>query len=100
MKPQQGQIWKQGDDYYRIVEWARLSIEYKLIKDLESGEGTHHSVTKKEFCRLIKGAELVDGSHKDTGFSPLRFDADKSETVYFCGCKATGNAPRCDGSHG
>jgi len=60
MKLQQGQIWKQGDDFYRIVEWARLSIEYKLIKDLESGEGPHHSVTKKEFCRLIKGAELVE----------------------------------------
>ena len=66
MKLQQGQIWKLGDTYYRIVEWARLSIEYKLVKDLENGEGTHHTVTKKEFCRIIKGAELVEPSHKDT----------------------------------
>lgn len=60
MKLQQGQIWKQGDEYYRIVEWARLAIEYKLMKDLEPGDGTHHTVTKKEFCRLIKGAELQE----------------------------------------
>lgn len=66
MKLQQGQIWKQGDEYYRIVEWARLAIEYKLVTDLESGDGSHHTVTKKEFCRLIKGAELVDESREDT----------------------------------
>lgn len=59
MKLQQGQVWKKGDRYYRIVEWARLSIGYKLMSDLESGEGAHHTATKKEFCRLIKGAELV-----------------------------------------
>lgn len=58
MKLKQGQIWKTGDVYFRIVEWARLSITYKEMKDLSSGEGTKHTVTKKEFCRLIKAAEL------------------------------------------
>ncbi len=62
MKLQQGQIWKKGDDYYRIVQWARLAIEYKHMTDLETKEGTLQTVTKKEFCRLIKGAELIDGS--------------------------------------
>ena len=61
MKLEQGQIWKQGDDYYRIVVWQRMAIEYKAMKDLTSGEGTHHKVTKKEFCRLIKGAQLWTG---------------------------------------
>ena len=56
MKLQQGQIWKKGDDYYRIVEWSRLSIDYKAMKDPHTGEGTRHVVSKKEFCRLIKGA--------------------------------------------
>ena len=60
MKLQQGQIWKKGDDYFRIVVWERLSIDYKAMKDPVSGEGTRHEVTKKEFCRLIKGAELVE----------------------------------------
>ena len=59
MKLQQGQTWKQGDTYYRIVEWARLSIHYKTMTDLVSKEGTMHKATKKEFCRLIKGATLL-----------------------------------------
>jgi hypothetical protein len=59
MKLQQGQIWKNGEDYFRIVEWARLAVKYKTMKDPVSGEGSMHQVTKKEFCRLIKGAELL-----------------------------------------
>ena len=45
---------------------------------------------KQPFC---------DGSHKDTGFTPLKYDAAEARTVYFCGCKATKNSPLCDGSH-
>ncbi len=60
MKLAQGQIWKKGENHYRIVKWARLAIEYKLVTDLETGQGDLHQVSKKEFCRLIKGAELVD----------------------------------------
>ena len=59
MKLQQGQIWKQGEDYFRIVEWARLSVKYKVMKDPVAAEGTIHQITKKAFCRLIKGAELL-----------------------------------------
>lgn len=59
MKLEQGQIWKSGADFLRIVTWARLSIEYKRMRDPLTKEGTMHRVTKKEFCRLLKGAELV-----------------------------------------
>ena len=45
---------------------------------------------KQPFC---------DGSHKDTGFTPQKYDAAETRTVYFCGCKATKNSPLCDGSH-
>ena len=62
MRLQQGQIWKKGSDYYRIVQWARHAIEYKHMTDLETKEGTFHEVTKKEFCRLLKGAELLDSA--------------------------------------
>jgi hypothetical protein len=58
MRLEQGQIWHKGDDYYRIVEWARLAIDYKLMKDPSTKEGTLHHVSKKEFCRLIIGAQL------------------------------------------
>lgn len=59
MKLQQGQVWKKGDDYFRIVEWERLSIKYKIMQDLVEGTGEMHVVTKKEFCKLLKGAELL-----------------------------------------
>lgn len=50
-------------------------------------------------CGLSKNQPMCDGSHKDTGFAPVRYDADKSGKLYFCGCKATANQPLCDGSH-
>jgi hypothetical protein len=59
LKLEQGQIWKQGALYYRIVKWTRLTIDYKVLKDPTEKEGTLHPVSKKEFCRLIKGATLL-----------------------------------------
>lgn len=60
MKLEQGQIWKQGEDFFRIIAWERLAIEYKVSQDPASKEGQRHQVTKKEFCRLIKGAVLLE----------------------------------------
>ncbi len=59
LKLEQGQIWRQGDAYFRIVKWTRQSIDYKALKNPASKEGTLHAVSKKEFCRLIKGATLL-----------------------------------------
>jgi hypothetical protein len=59
MKLQEGQVWKQGETYLRIVHWERLSIVYKAISDLRTQAGTEHQVSKKEFCRLIRGATLM-----------------------------------------
>ncbi len=59
MKLQQGQVWKASDGYYRIVRCERLEVEYKFIQDFTTRDGTHHTVQKKEFCRLIKGALLL-----------------------------------------
>ncbi len=55
----QNQLWKQGDRYFRIVVWHRMSIQYKEMDSADATEGEIHAVTKKDFCRLIKGAELV-----------------------------------------
>lgn len=57
---QQNQLWKQGDRYFRIVVWERLAIQYKETDSPDAVEGTVHDVSKKEFCKLIKGAELVE----------------------------------------
>ena len=59
MKLQQGQIWKQGDQYLRIVYLGRLEVEYKAVRNLATREGIRHHVSKKELCRLLKNASLL-----------------------------------------
>ena len=60
MKLQQGQVWKQGKDYIRIVRLERLEVEYKILPSLASKEGTRHVTSKKDFCRLLKQARLLE----------------------------------------
>ena len=59
MKLQQGQVWKKADEYFRIVHLERLEVKYKRMNDPVSRTGTHHHVTKKDFCRLLKNAVLL-----------------------------------------
>ena len=56
----QNQLWTKDGRYFRIVVWERLAIQYKETDSPGAAEGMVHDVTKKEFCRLIKGAELVE----------------------------------------
>ncbi len=56
----QNQLWKKDDRFFRIVIWERLAIQYKETTSPDAEEGTVHDVSKKEFCRLIKGAELIE----------------------------------------
>ncbi len=60
MKLQQGQIWKQEQQFLRIVKLERLAVQYKAMRDPTTKEGTVHQLTKKEFCRLLKKAVLVE----------------------------------------
>ncbi|MFO1488871.1 MAG: hypothetical protein U1F65_10375 [Verrucomicrobiota bacterium] len=59
MKLKQAQIWKSGGEYLRIVKLERLAVEYKAMPGPNTNKGTHRRVTKKEFCRLLKGATLL-----------------------------------------
>ena len=59
MKLQQGQVWKQGDQFIRVIHLERLEVEYKAMKNLSIKEGMICRVTKKVFCRLLKGAVLL-----------------------------------------
>lgn len=59
LKLQQSQVWKVGNAYLRVVRVERLAVDYKQQPSPNSKKGTHHHVTKKEFCRLIKGATLL-----------------------------------------
>jgi len=69
MKLEQGQIWKTNPEvhshngkslYLRIVQLERLSVDYKEIEDIKTNDGRHKHATKKQFCRMIKQAELID----------------------------------------
>ena len=59
MKLGQGQVWKQGKEYIRIVRNERLEVEYKVQLSLANKQGTTHVTSKKDFCRLLKGAKLL-----------------------------------------
>ncbi len=50
-------------------------------------------------CGRSKNQPFCDGSHKGTGFTPVKYTAEASRKVFFCGCKHTANPPLCDGSH-
>jgi CDGSH-type Zn-finger protein len=50
-------------------------------------------------CGQSRKQPFCDGSHKGSGFSPVKWEAPESKTVYFCGCKHSANAPLCDGAH-
>ncbi len=54
MRLYQDQIWRAPGEFIRIVKIDRLSVSYKTMADLAVRTGTHHTVTKKEFCRLLK----------------------------------------------
>ena len=58
VKLAQNQVYRTGGGYLRIVELDRREVQYKLVTNLLTREGAHHRVSKKEFCRLIKGAIL------------------------------------------
>ena len=50
-------------------------------------------------CGRSNGQPFCDGSHKGSGFTPVKFEATETKTVYFCGCKHSANPVLCDGSH-
>lgn len=62
--------------------------------DVEAGKSYY-------WCACGKSAKqpFCDGSHKDTGMTPLKFEATETKKVFFCGCKATVKQPMCDGTH-
>lgn len=50
-------------------------------------------------CGRSKSQPFCDGSHKVTPFTPIKYRATDSGTVYFCGCKHSRIKPVCDTSH-
>ncbi len=64
-------------------------------KVMELDAGTYWYCT----CGNSANQPFCDGSHQDTGFTPMKFTLEEKQKVALCQCKHTGNAPFCDGSH-
>jgi hypothetical protein len=64
MKLCQGQVWKKDGQYIRLVRLERLEVEYKSLASLASKAGTKTITSKKDFCRLLKGAHLLAARKK------------------------------------
>ena len=65
MKLQQGQIWKCGEKFVRIVHLERLEVGYKSATNPRFTDGEHQHTSKKDFCRLLKGATLLENKAAD-----------------------------------
>lgn len=50
-------------------------------------------------CGLSGNQPNCDGSHKGTGFGPVKFTLSEAKKVWLCNCKHTKTPPFCDGSH-
>jgi hypothetical protein len=60
LKLRQGQVWKCGAEFIRIVRLERLEVGYKSCLHLDKPDaGQHHTTSKKDFCRLLKSATLL-----------------------------------------
>ncbi len=78
MKLCQGQVWKSGKEYIRIVKLERLAVEYKSMPNLGNKEGTLHQTSKKDFCRLLKSAHLLSPEKK---ILPARKEAEADAAI-------------------
>jgi CDGSH-type Zn-finger protein len=50
-------------------------------------------------CGKSKTQPFCDGSHKGSGFAPLKVQVEVGKTLAWCQCKHTKTPPFCDGSH-
>jgi hypothetical protein len=59
LKLKQGQTWKCGEKFIRIVKLERLEVGYKSAASPNLTGGSHHQTSKKDFCRMLKGGTLI-----------------------------------------
>jgi CDGSH-type Zn-finger protein len=50
-------------------------------------------------CGLSQKQPFCDGSHKETSYKPILYEAKETKIIHFCGCKRSKKGALCDGSH-
>lgn len=51
----QDEIYQKGNRFIRIIRLDRYEVEFKQTEGDPKGEAEEQVLTKKEFCRLLKG---------------------------------------------
>ena len=70
-----------------------IAQKFPYVQDMQPG--SFYFCT----CGKSKGQPFCDGSHKGSGFAPLKTDLTVAKKVAWCGCKHSKNGAFCDGSH-
>ena len=79
--------------YNRRMSEPVIAQKFPYVQDMQPG--SFYWCT----CGKSKGQPFCDGSHKGSGFAPLKVDLAAAKKVAWCGCKHSKNGAFCDGSH-
>ncbi len=72
----------------------RIAQQAPYVVEVEAGKSYFWCA-----CGQSQQQPFCDGSHKSSGFSPVKWEATESKKVHFCGCKHSAHQPLCDGTH-
>jgi len=71
------------------------TIAQKAPYDMELEPGTYWWCA----CGKSRHQPFCDGSHKGSGFTPVKLEISTRKKVWLCGCKHSSTRPFCDGTH-
>ena len=55
----QDQLYRKGERFVRLLRVERHEVEFKTTQGDPKGDVEIQTLSKKEFCRLLKGMTLV-----------------------------------------
>lgn len=71
----------------------KIAQDSPFVREMEPG--TYYWC----WCGHSRTQPFCDGSHKETGFTPIEIVITEKKPVAWCGCKHSRTKPVCDGTH-